>query len=77
MDETYYIRSRTLGECRGVHHKTLMAAAFQVHYREASTAQDKRKDGRYAVRAWLFVSVPTAALFRCAASSRAPSCQAR
>ena len=33
---------------RGIHHKTLVAAAVEVRRRKPGTAQDKRKDGRYA-----------------------------
>jgi len=47
VDETW-VGGRTRGEGRGIHHKTLVAAAVEVHHREQGTAQDKRKDGRYA-----------------------------
>lgn len=33
---------KTLGEGRGVHHKTLVAAAVEVRHRKPGTAQDKR-----------------------------------
>ena len=49
VDETW-VGGRTRGEGRGVHHKTLVAAAVEVRHRKPGTAQDKRKDGRYAGR---------------------------
>jgi transposase-like protein len=55
VDETY-VGGRTRGEGRGVHHKTLVTAAVEVRHRESGTAQDKRKDGRYAGRARLSVA---------------------
>ena len=42
-----YVGGRTRGEGRGVHHKTLVAAAVEVRQRKPGTAQDKRKAGRY------------------------------
>jgi hypothetical protein len=54
VDETY-VGGRTRGEGRGVHHKTLIAAAMEVRHRKPGTAQDKRKDGRYAGRVRLSV----------------------
>jgi len=48
VDETW-VGGRTRGEGRGIHHKTLVAAAVEVRHRKPGTAQDKRKDGRYAV----------------------------
>ena len=47
VDEEW-IGGRTRGEGRGIHHKTLVAAAVEVRHRKPGTAQDKRKDGRYA-----------------------------
>ena len=46
---------RTRGEGRGVHHKVLVACAVEVRHRKPGTAQDKRKDGRYAGRVRLAV----------------------
>jgi transposase-like protein len=54
-DETY-VGGRTRGEGRGVHHKVLVACAVEVHHRKLGTAQDKRKDGRYAGRVRLAVT---------------------
>ena len=54
VDEAW-IGGKTRGEGRGVHHKTLVAAAVEVRHREPGTAQDKRKDGRYAGRVRLAV----------------------
>ena len=48
------------GEGRGVHHKVLVACAVEVRHRKPGTAQDKRKDGRYAGRVRLAV-VPDSA----------------
>jgi 2-polyprenyl-6-methoxyphenol hydroxylase-like FAD-dependent oxidoreductase len=47
---------RTRGEGRGVHHKVLVACAVEVRHRKPGTAQDKRKDGRYAGRVRLAVA---------------------
>ena len=55
VDESY-VGGRTRGEGRGVHHKTLVAVAVEVRYRKPGTAQDKRKDGRYAGRVRLAVA---------------------
>jgi len=55
VDETY-VGGRTRGEGRGVHHKTLVIAAVEVRHREPGSAQDKRKDGRYAGRVRLAVA---------------------
>ena len=49
VDETW-VGGRTRVEGRGIHHKTLVAAAVEVRHRKSGTAQDKRKDGRYAGR---------------------------
>jgi hypothetical protein len=54
VDETW-VGGRTRGEGRGVHHKTLVAAAVEVRHREPGTAQDKRRDGRYAGRVRLAI----------------------
>ena len=40
---------------KGVHHKVLVACAVEVRHRKPGTAQDKRKDGRYAGRVRLAV----------------------
>ena len=75
VDKTY-VGGRTRGEGRGVHHKTLVAAAVEVSHREPGTAQDKRKDGRYAGRVRLSVVADRSA-DRYVASSRAPLCRGR
>jgi len=49
VDETW-VGGRTRGEGRGIHHKTLVTAAVEVRHRKPGSAQDKRKDGRYAGR---------------------------
>jgi transposase-like protein len=49
VDETW-IGGRTRGEGRGVHHKTLVIAAVEVRHREPGTAQDRRRNRRYAGR---------------------------
>ena len=54
VDETW-IGGRTRGEGRGVHHKTLVAAAVEVRHREPGTAQDRRRNGRYAGRVRLAI----------------------
>ncbi|PZW36869.1 transposase-like zinc ribbon protein, partial [Humitalea rosea] len=54
-DETW-VGGPTRGEGRGVHHKTLVAAAVEVRHRKPGTAQDKRKDGRFAGRVRLAVA---------------------
>jgi transposase-like protein len=54
-DETY-VGGRTRGEGRGVHHKILVVCAVEVRHRKPGTAQDKRKDGRYAGRVRLAVT---------------------
>jgi transposase-like protein len=55
VDEVW-VGGRTRGEGRGVHHKTLVAAAVEVRRRKSGTAQAKRKDGRYAGRVRLAVA---------------------
>lgn len=54
VDETW-VGGRTRGEGRGVHHKTLVACAVEVRHRNPGTAQDKRKNGRYAGRVRLAI----------------------
>ena len=54
VDETW-IGRRTRGEGRGVHHKVLVACAVEVRHRKPGSAQDTRKDGRYAGRVRLAV----------------------
>ncbi len=49
VDETW-VGGRTRGEGRGVHHKVLVACGIEVRHRRPGTAQDKRRDGRYAGR---------------------------
>jgi hypothetical protein len=55
VDETY-VGGRTRGDGRGVHHKVLVGCAVEVRHRKPGTAQDKRKDGRYAGRVRLAVA---------------------
>ena len=62
VDETY-VGGRTRGEGRGVHHKVLVACAVEVRHRKPGTAQDKRKDGRYAGRVRLAVAPDRSAEF--------------
>ena len=59
-----------VGEGRGVHHKTLVAAAVEVSHREPGTAQDKRKDGRYAGRVRLSVAADRSADSLCGRRER-------
>ena len=60
VDETW-VGGKTRGEGRGVHHKTLVAAAVEVRHREPGTAQDKRRDGRYAGRVRLAIAADRSA----------------
>ena len=60
VDEAY-VGGKTRGEGRGVHHKTLVVAAVEVRRREPGSAQDKRKDGRYAGRVRLAVTADRSA----------------
>jgi transposase-like protein len=60
VDETW-VGGRTRGEGRGVHHKTLVTAAVEVRHRKLGTAQDKRKDGRYAGRVRLAIATDRSA----------------
>ena len=55
VDETW-VGGRTRGEGRGVHHKTLVTAAVEVSHRELGTAQDNRRNGRYAGRVRLAIA---------------------
>jgi len=55
VDETW-IGGKTRGEGRGVHHKTLVAAAVEVRHREPGSAQDNRRNGRYAGRVRLAIA---------------------
>src|SRR5271165_2465922 len=59
-DDTW-VGGKTRGEGRGVHHKTLVAAAVEVRHRKPGTAQDKRKDGRYAGRVRLAIAADRSA----------------
>jgi len=49
VDETW-LGGRTRGEGRGVHHKTLVAAAVEVRQRKPGTKPNPRRSGRYAGR---------------------------
>jgi ISXO2-like transposase domain len=60
VDETW-VGGRTRGEGRGIHHKTLVAAAVEVRRRKPGTVQDKRKDGRYAGRVRLAIAADRSA----------------
>jgi transposase-like protein len=53
-DETW-IGGRTRGEGRGVHHKSLVAAALEVRQRKPGTKLNPRRSGRYAGRVRLAV----------------------
>jgi transposase-like protein len=53
-DETW-VGGRTRGEGRGVHHKTLVAAAVEVRQRKPGTKLNPRRSGRYAGRVRLAV----------------------
>ncbi len=64
VDETW-VGGRTRGEGRGVHHKVLVACAVEVRRRKPGTAQDKRKDGRYAGRIRLAVAADRSAKSLC------------
>ena len=48
-DETW-VGGRTRGEGRGVHHKTLVAAAVEVRHRKPGIKLNPRRSGRYAGR---------------------------
>ena len=64
VDEAW-IGGKTRGEGRGIHHKTLVAAAVEVRHRKPGTAQDKRKDGRYAGRVRLAIAADRSANSLC------------
>jgi hypothetical protein len=68
-DETD-VGGRTRGDGRGVHHKILVACAVKVRHRKPGTAQDKRKDGRYAGRVRLAVTQIEAAISSAGLSRR-------
>lgn len=53
-DETW-VGGRTRGEGRGVHHKTLVAAAVEVKQRKPGSKPDSRRGGRYAGRVRLAI----------------------
>lgn len=54
VDETY-LGGRTRGEGRGVHHKTIVAAAVEVRHRERDSSLNHRRNSRYAGRVRLAV----------------------
>jgi len=54
VDETW-VGGRTRGEGRGVHHKTLVAAAVEVRQRKPGAKLNARRSGRYAGRVRLTV----------------------
>jgi hypothetical protein len=56
VDEIW-VGGRTRGEGRGVHHKTLVAAAVEVRLCKPGTKPNSRRSGRYAGRVRL-VLVP-------------------
>ena len=56
-------RRKDAREGRGVHHKTLVSAAVEVRHRKPGSAQDKRKDGRYAGRVRLTIAADRSAEF--------------
>ena len=58
-------RGKDAREGRGIHHKTLVAAAVEVRHRKPGTAQDKRKDGRYAGRVRLAIAADRSAYSLC------------
>ena len=64
VDETW-VGGWTRGEGRGVHHKVLVACAVEVRHRKPGTAQDKRKDGRYAGRVRVAVAADRSAKSLC------------
>jgi|GEM_PF-2180698 hypothetical protein len=49
IDETW-VGGRPRGKGRSVRHKVFVACAVEVRHWKPRTAQDKRKDGRYAGR---------------------------
>jgi len=56
---------RPRGEGRGVHHKALVACAVEVRHRKNGTAQDERREGRYAGRVRLAVAADRSAKSLC------------
>ena len=60
-----WVGGRTRGEGRGVHHKVLVSCAVEVRHQKVGTAQDKRKDGRYAGRVRLAVAADRSARSLC------------
>ena len=54
VDETY-VGGRTRGEGRGVHHKTIVAAAVEVRNRKRDSALNDHRNRRYAGRVRLAV----------------------
>lgn len=63
VDETW-IGGRTRGEGRGVHHKTLVAAAVEVRW-EKGRLLNRRRKGRYAGRVRLAVAEDRSAASLC------------
>jgi len=63
-DETW-IGGRTRGEGRGVHHKTLVAAAVEVRQRKLGTKRYSRRSGRYAGRVRLALVPDRSAIALC------------
>ena len=55
VDKTW-VGGKTRGEGRGVHHKTLVSCAVEVRHCQPVTAQDNRKDRRYAGQVRLAVA---------------------
>jgi len=53
-DETY-VGGRTRGEGRGMHHKTIVAAAVEVRHRKRDSVLNNRRNSRYAGRVRLAV----------------------
>jgi hypothetical protein len=64
VDETW-VGGRTRGEGRGVHHKVLVACAVEVRHCKPGTAQNQRRDGRYAGRVWLAIAADRSAKLLC------------
>ena len=54
VDETW-VGGRARGEGRGINHKSSVADDGEIRNRKPGTAQDKRKDGRYAGRVRLAI----------------------
>lgn len=64
VDETL-VGGRTRWEGRGKHHKIIVSCGVEVRKRQPGTAQDGRKDGRYAGRARLAVQPDRSAQSLC------------